>query len=150
MPRNQSFMFSPKIYRTVAYLGLIPFLIFTYQTWCGPIEDVRASTRAFLVFSACVLVFISGCWWGLSFSRLDDSRLPMMLIGLSFGLAAALITAFLSPKWSAITLGFGHFLIWILEFFIPGLNMEHSYKVQRTILTMTLVVCHVLIAIQFL
>jgi len=74
----------------------------------------------------------------------------MMLIGLAFGLSAALITTFVPLKWATISLGFGHLLIWILEFFIPDLEMEHSYKVQRTILTMTLVVCHALIAIQFL
>jgi len=143
-------MFSLKSYRTLAYLGLIPFLVFTYQSWCGPIENVHSSTRAFLVFSACALVFISGCWWGISFTLSDQARLPMMLIGLVFALAAALITAFVPLKWATISLGAGHFLIWAMEFFVPGLEAGHSYRVQRTILTMTLVVCHALIAIQFL
>jgi|GEM_PF-4439543 len=143
-------MLSIKSYRTLAYLGLIPFLVFTYQSWCGPIEGVRSSTHAFLVFSAYALVFISGCWWGISFTGPDKAKVPMMLIGLAFGLSAALITTFVPLKWATISLGFGHLLIWILEFFIPDLEMEHSYKVQRTILTMTLVVCHALIAIQFL
>lgn len=74
----------------------------------------------------------------------------MMLIGLVFALAAALITAFVPLKWATISLGAGHFLIWAMEFFVPGLEAGHSYRVQRTILTMTLVVCHALIAIQFL
>lgn len=143
-------MFSLKSYRTLAYLGLIPFLVFTYQSWCGPIEETHASARAFLVFSAYVLVFISGCWWGISFARSDQAKVPMMLIGLAFGLTAALITAFVPLKWATISLGIGHFLIWVVEFFVPGLETGHSYKVQRTILTMTLVVCHALIVIQFL
>ena len=143
-------MLSLKSYRTLAYLGLIPFLVFTYQTWCGPIEDVRASTMAFLIFSACALVFISGCWWGISFSEAGNPKVAMMLIGLSFALAAAFVTAYFSPMWAAISLGLGHFGIWILEFLIPDLRMEHSYRIQRTILTMTLVVCHALVTIQFL
>lgn len=143
-------MLSLKLYKTLAYIGLIPFLVFTYQSWCGPIEDVRASTRAFLIFSTCALVFISGCWWGISFTEAGSPKVAMMLTGLSFGISAAFVTAFFSPMWAAVALGFGHFVIWILEFFIPDLHMEQSYRIQRTILAMTLVVCHVLITIQFL
>lgn len=142
-------MFTIKSYRLLTYLGLIPFLVYTYQTWCGPIEEVQSSTRSFLVFSSSTLIFISGCWWGISYRHEQSARLRMMLVGLCFGLGSALLVTFVPREWGVVILGLAHFVIWILEFFVPGIQLEHNYKIQRTVLTMTIVVCHMLVATQF-
>ena len=143
-----------KSYRLFSYFGLLPFLIFTYQTWCGPIEHVHQFTRMFIAFSTCTLVFIGGCWWGISYTQSEEVKFKMMVIGLTFALTCALgVTAMIAlggKPFMVISLGLAHFLIWLLEFFIPKVPIKHNYRVQRTVLTMTIVVCHMLVATQFI
>lgn len=142
-------MDSPKSYRLLGYLGLLPFLVFTYDAWCGPIEDAKQATRAFIVFSSSTLIFFSGCWWGISYTQPSQVQLKMMITGLVFALGAATTLAFTGWRFIVIALGLAHILIWLLEFFIPKLPIKHDYRVQRTVLTMTIVVCHMLVATQF-
>jgi len=139
-----------KSYRLLSYLGLLPFLIFAYQTWCGPLEETYQSTRAFIVFSSSTLIFISGCWWGLAYTQPSQVQFKMMIVGLIFALSAAVMLAFAGKPFIVIALGIAHFLIWLLEFFIPKVLIKHDYRVKRTVLTMTIVVCHMLVAIQYL
>lgn len=139
-----------KSYRLLPYLALVPFLVFTYNTWCGPIESISSSTACFMVFSAAALIFICGCWWGISYSQSEKICLRMMLVGLIFGLGAVLILAFTGLSFAVPVLGLAHLAIWILEFFVPQIELSHNYRVQRAVLTMTIVVCHMLVAIQFL
>lgn len=143
-------MTSYKPYRLLIYLGLIPFMVFTYQTWCGPIEEVRQSTRIFIVFSATTLIFLSGGWWGMSYTQPPKIQFRMMITGLVFALGSALTIAFAELPFLVIALGVAHFLIWLLEFFIPQTPIKHDYRIQRTVLTMTIVVCHMLVATQYL
>ena len=139
-----------KSYRLLSYLGLIPFLVLTYLIWCGPIEEVRQYTRGFIVFSSSTLIFICGCWWGISYAQPIEVKFRMMFVGLAFALAAALMLAFGGWPFMVIALGAAHFLIWILEFCVPGIPIKHDYRVQRTVLTMTIVACHILVATQFI
>lgn len=143
-------MVSFKSYRLLSYLGLLPFLVFTYQTWCGPLEQVHQFTRAFIVFSSSTLIFISGCWWSLAYTQTPEMKFKMMVIGLVFALSATVMIAFGVRPLMVIALAVAHILIWLLEFFVPKVPIKHDYRVQRTVLTMAIVACHMLVAAQFI
>ncbi len=132
------------------YIGLVPFLVYTYQAWCGPIEELENFTRHFLLFSSATLIFISGSWWGVSYSRPGKIRSTMMLIGIGFGLLSALFLAFATDPVALVALGVLHVTIWLLEFMVPQIELEQHYKMQRTIVTMVTLVCHLLVATQYL
>ena len=137
-------------YQIIGYLALTPFLLTTYLSWCGPMDKIDLANHAFLIYSSLILVFIAGSWWGFSFSQKEPLRLKMMVVAIMFSLAVVPALYGGMTVLSVLFLCAGHLCFWLLEFLIADLPVEPSYRTQRTIVTLTIFVSHLLILVQFI
>lgn len=137
-----------KLYHILGYAGLSPFLYGTFMVWCGPMEKQLPTAELFVVCSILLLGFIAGTWWGSAFS--ENSRVQRRITLSSYAYALFTLGCWMVGNLpvTVLLLGFGYIAIWLHEFFIPISNNRRSYQVMRTLMTLTIFVCHLLVAAQ--
>lgn len=143
------------LHQGLGYLGLVPFFVGTYYTWCGPHNEILYAGQAFTVYSIVVLSFIAGSWWGATLSSakenpsISDRRQTILIVSSCIYACFAVGCWLLSNLSLTVTLlGFGFVGLWFQELYFPSNNLSSSYRLMRTVLTLSVFVCHVLVAVQ--
>lgn len=140
------------LHQGLGYLGLVPFFVGTYYTWCGPHSEVLYAAQAFTIYSIVILSFIAGSWWGATLlsSNDDNNRRQAVLIVSSCVYAGFAVVCWLlsSLALTISLLGFGFVGLWLQEIYFPSNNLSSAYRLMRTVLTLSVFVCHVLVAVQ--
>lgn len=136
------------LYQVLGYAGLLPFLVATYLTWCGPMQDIIYAAELFTIYSIAVLCFLAGSWWGYSFADANGSESKLLIASCAYALVAtgSWLLGYLPA--TIIVLGVGYVAVWLQEFFIHGPVGQGAYRTMRSILTLTVFVCHLLVAMQ--
>lgn len=136
------------LYQILIYAGVIPFLVGTYFTWCGPMQEILYAAQLFSLYSIFVLSFLAGRWWTRTITNNKARQTKLALVG-------CLYILFLGAAWlmgyrplTIILLGFGYVALGLYEFFAQASDEQGSYQITRILLTLTIFVCHLLVAMQ--
>lgn len=126
-------------WRTLGYLGLIPFIA---ATWAAISSNTLLSLSPYQVFtaySACILSFLAGTLW----LRAQEERSATLISNLFTLLAFACLLLPAQLALPSLTLGF---ILLLASEFKMGLFADKpiGYKVLRVILTSVVVFCHIL------
>ncbi|MBN8431869.1 DUF3429 domain-containing protein [Microbulbifer salipaludis] len=134
------------LFNGLAYLGAVPFVIgvvmaLTGVTWAG--VDGRL---LFTAYSAVILSFLCGIWWGGALNRVDHPyRVPLMLASNLVALAAWLALLFYDTRFALPALALGYVFVERAEArWKPNRPDLTSYFKTRSRITYFVVACHVL------
>lgn len=149
-PRNTAINMTKqtRLYQVLGYAGVIPFLVGTFFTWCGPMQETIYAAELFIVYSVVVLSFLAGSWWGFSLPQGQTTRATLVVGSCVYALFAAGSWLIGYQPLTLILLGIGYVAIWLHEFFMPVSDGSGAYRIMRTLLTLTVFVCHLLVAMQ--
>ncbi|MEM7293084.1 MAG: DUF3429 domain-containing protein [Pseudomonadota bacterium] len=133
--------------RTLGFLGLIPFavgvLLEFELIWAGPFWGLKL----FTTYSACILSFMCGAWWGLHISKNSNHNTTWLVASNVLCLLAwvALMIGF-NPL-AVILLGGGFVVVWLAD--IKALRDHYApvYLSLRSQLSIAVVIMHGLVLV---
>lgn len=140
-----------KLIKRIGYAGLIPLALCLFYAW---IRNPAQPIMLFIGFSAVVLAFVVGSFWGQVLTVDSDERelRPILFITAMVSLTAwtALILAFTGvPMWALVALFAGFMLSYALENRFLAESLPGWYRQQRLILTGAVGMMHVLMIMRF-
>jgi len=126
-----------KLMKRLGWAGLIPLALCLFYAW---IRNPAQPIMLFIGFSAVVLVFMVGTFWGQILTIDSDERelRPILFVSAMVTVTGwtALILAFTGvPMWAIIALFAGYMLTYALENRFLGEGLPAWYRQQRLILT---------------
>lgn len=154
--------------QTLGYAGLIPFIAFALLLWrptLAPEMVARIASslgenlvyHGFLGYSAVILSFLGGIFWGQALQMGGDPRASKLLIVSNlFTLIAWFALLMASPVFALVLLVFGYLTLLALEW---RLSAQHphlpqwsltSYLPMRIVLTTVVVLLHLLVMVHFI
>lgn len=134
------------IYRLLGYAGLIPFYAALLAVWMGePILGFSGKTL-FMTYSAIILSFMSGVWWGQVIGSKNNTWLILSNV---FALLAWFTLIDGRVLFSLLLLMIGYLLLWAFEWKVPALRVGKSYFALRTQLTFMVVLAHALMLVNY-
>lgn len=130
-----------KLWQSLGYAGLIPFIFFTWLYLVGLTKVGVDIDFVFICYSAVILSFMAGSLWlqrhkdGVIIPSLGSNLLSLL----------AFFSILQSPQIALTLLTLGYLLLIALEFIYDLFNHRpEGYKKMRIILTTVVVGCHLL------
>lgn len=140
-----------KLMTRVAWVGLIPLAMNVLYAWLG---SPAKSIMLFVGFSAVVLAFVVGSFWGqvLIIDSKDRELRPVIFVTALVSITAwtALILAFTGePLWALVALLAGYMLSYTVENQSLAQNQASWYRQMRFMLTGAVALLHGLMIVLF-
>ncbi|WHI46522.1 DUF3429 domain-containing protein [Microbulbifer sp. VAAF005] len=136
----------------LAYFGLIPFVVGIFMQWLG-LSILGVTPRLlFTTYSAVILSFLCGVWWGAALNRVGHPhRLMLALLSnlvtlLGWGALLMFRTSWALP---VLLLAFG-FVAWAEAKLNPNLPGRDQYFRTRSIVTYLVMFCHLFMILLIL
>ncbi|WP_444893383.1 DUF3429 domain-containing protein [Microbulbifer sp. TRSA001] len=136
----------------LAYFGLIPFVVGIFMQWLG-LSILGVTPRLlFTTYSAVILSFLCGVWWGAALNRVGHPhRLMLALLSnlvtlLGWGALLMFRTSWALP---VLLLAFG-FVAWAEAKLNPNLPGRDQYFRTRSIVTYLVMFCHLFMILLLL
>jgi len=130
----------------LGYLGLIPFIIFSFFPTLITNHWFISTDKAFIFYSAIILSFLSGTLWRIKNSPSNIwTQLASNILCLF-----AYLCLFLPIKWALTILPFGYFGLLITEYYINNKMdvLSSQYLIMRFALTLIVVALHAILLIN--
>jgi len=151
MPSNQApSVVSTRLFDRLAYLGVVPFVIGIGMALTGYTLAGIDGRLWFTAYSAVILSFLCGVWWGGALNRTDHShRLALVLLSNLVCLIVWGALLFYRSPFSLPVLAVAYLFVERAEARLkPNLSYFEAYFRTRTRVTYLVVFCHlVMIAV---
>lgn len=134
------------VYRFLGYAGLIPFYAALAALWLGESILGYSGQTLFMTYSAIILSFMAGVWWG---QAIGGRRTVWLVLSNVFALAAWFTLLDGSLLFSLWVLLAGYVLLWVFEWKTPALRAGSGYFALRTQLTFMVVLAHALFLLRY-
>lgn len=137
-------MVKKHMWQVLGWSGVLPFVIFLFLTQVKVTHIPWSSSYLFIVYSACILSFLSGSVW--LKGAIDKQQVPTLYSNVVTILAFACVI--LNNSWSFLLLIVGYITILAIEFRYDLFEQRPSgYKFMRVWVTNVVIACHVLMFI---